>query len=99
VILTATALIANRFLKGQDLSGVLPASLAKLPYLKNMYTEHPEQLLENQFEFYLFLKSLWFYLFFSDLNRNYLSGTIPPEWASTKLEFMWGNLFIYIVKI
>ncbi|PHU26041.1 hypothetical protein BC332_04373 [Capsicum chinense] len=24
----------------------------------------------------------------SDLNRNYLSGTIPPEWASTNLEIM-----------
>ncbi|XP_049371776.1 probable LRR receptor-like serine/threonine-protein kinase At1g07650 [Solanum verrucosum] len=51
--------VENIFLKGQDLSGVLPASLAKLPYLKKI-----------------------------DLNRNYLSGTIPPEWASTKLEFM-----------
>lgn len=24
----------------------------------------------------------------SDLARNYLSGTIPPEWASTKVEYM-----------
>lgn len=37
----------NRFLQGQDLAGVLPASLAKLPYLKIMYWKHPEQLLEN----------------------------------------------------
>ncbi|KAL3345110.1 hypothetical protein AABB24_024185 [Solanum stoloniferum] len=51
--------VENIFLRGQDLSGVLPASLAKLPYLKII-----------------------------DLNRNYLSGTIPPEWASTKLELM-----------
>ncbi|OIT34832.1 PREDICTED: probable LRR receptor-like serine/threonine-protein kinase At1g07650 isoform X1 [Nicotiana attenuata] len=51
--------VQSIFLKGQDLAGVLPASLAKLPYLKKI-----------------------------DFNRNYLSGTIPPEWASTKLEFM-----------
>ncbi|VFQ97087.1 unnamed protein product [Cuscuta campestris] len=46
-------------LKGQDLQGVLPPSLAKLPFLKTI-----------------------------DLTRNYLSGTIPPEWASTKLEYL-----------
>ncbi|XP_055803387.1 probable LRR receptor-like serine/threonine-protein kinase At1g07650 isoform X1 [Solanum dulcamara] len=46
-------------LKGQDLAGVLPPSLIKLPYLKTI-----------------------------DVARNYLSGTIPPEWASIKLEFM-----------
>ncbi|KAK4361248.1 hypothetical protein RND71_020200 [Anisodus tanguticus] len=51
--------VESIFLRGQDLAGVLPASLAKLPFLKKI-----------------------------DLNRNYLSGTIPPEWASTKLEFM-----------
>lgn len=51
--------VESIFLQGQDLAGVLPASLAKLPYLKII-----------------------------DLNRNYLSGTIPPEWASTKLELM-----------
>ncbi|KAL0305578.1 UNVERIFIED_CONTAM: putative LRR receptor-like serine/threonine-protein kinase, partial [Sesamum radiatum] len=30
-----------------------------------------------------------------DLTRNYLSGTIPPEWAVTKLEYMGleSNLF------
>ncbi|CAL5345220.1 unnamed protein product [Camellia sinensis] len=47
------------FLKGQDLSGVLPRSLAKLPYLKTV-----------------------------DFTRNYLNGTIPPEWASIKLEYL-----------
>ncbi|MCD7460129.1 hypothetical protein HAX54_042938 [Datura stramonium] len=46
-------------LKGQDLAGVLPPSLVKLPYLKKI-----------------------------DVSRNYLSGTIPPEWASTNLEYM-----------
>ncbi|KAL8268288.1 hypothetical protein R6Q59_002086 [Mikania micrantha] len=46
-------------LQGQDLDGVLPPSLAKLPYIKTI-----------------------------DLARNYLNGTIPPEWASTKLEFL-----------
>ncbi|PHT55839.1 hypothetical protein CQW23_04325 [Capsicum baccatum] len=51
--------VENISLVGQDLAGVLPASLAKLPYLKKI-----------------------------DLNRNYLNGTIPPEWASTKLEAM-----------
>ncbi|XP_059435596.1 probable LRR receptor-like serine/threonine-protein kinase At1g07650 isoform X2 [Corylus avellana] len=30
-----------------------------------------------------------------DLNRNYLTGTIPPEWASTKLE----NLSISVNKL
>ncbi|XP_049384356.1 probable LRR receptor-like serine/threonine-protein kinase At1g07650 [Solanum stenotomum] len=46
-------------LKGQDLAGVLPPSLIKLPYLTKI-----------------------------DVSRNYLSGTIPPEWASIKLEYM-----------
>ncbi|KAK7853633.1 putative lrr receptor-like serine/threonine-protein kinase [Quercus suber] len=45
-------------LKGQDLGGVLPQSLVKLPYLT-----------------------------YIDLTRNFLSGNIPHEWASTKLEF------------
>ncbi|XP_023730744.1 probable LRR receptor-like serine/threonine-protein kinase At1g07650 isoform X2 [Lactuca sativa] len=46
-------------LKGQDLDGILPRSLAKLPYIKTI-----------------------------DLARNYLSETIPREWASmTTLEF------------
>ncbi|KAM0048734.1 putative protein kinase RLK-Pelle-DLSV family [Helianthus debilis subsp. tardiflorus] len=49
----------NRILEGQDLDGVLPPSLAKLPYIKTI-----------------------------DLGRNYLNGTIPPEWASTKLEYL-----------
>ncbi|XP_050290691.1 probable leucine-rich repeat receptor-like serine/threonine-protein kinase At3g14840 isoform X2 [Quercus robur] len=47
------------FLTGQDLGGVLPRSLVKLPYLKSL-----------------------------DLTRNFLSGNIPHEWASTKLEFL-----------
>ncbi|KAK1378363.1 Leucine-rich repeat domain, L domain-like protein [Heracleum sosnowskyi] len=47
------------FLKGQDLDGIPPPSLAKLPYIKQI-----------------------------DLTRNYLHGTIPNEWASTKLELM-----------
>ncbi|XP_010655582.1 probable LRR receptor-like serine/threonine-protein kinase At1g07650 isoform X3 [Vitis vinifera] len=47
------------FLRGQDLAGVLPPSLAKLRYLKTI-----------------------------DLNRNYLSGHIPLEWASTQLEYL-----------
>nr|XP_011460367.1 PREDICTED: probable leucine-rich repeat receptor-like serine/threonine-protein kinase At3g14840 [Fragaria vesca subsp. vesca] len=46
-------------LTGQDLDGVLPASLAKLPYLKQV-----------------------------NLLRNDLSGSIPREWASTKLEYL-----------
>ncbi|GMY37733.1 probable leucine-rich repeat receptor-like serine/threonine-protein kinase At3g14840 isoform X2 [Fagus crenata] len=45
--------------EGQDLSGVLPPSLVKLPYLKTI-----------------------------DFTRNYLSGNIPREWASTKLEYL-----------
>ncbi|KAE9452789.1 hypothetical protein C3L33_15309, partial [Rhododendron williamsianum] len=31
--------------------------------------------------------TLDFILPFCDLNRNFLSGSIPPEWTSTKLEF------------
>ncbi|KAK1378364.1 Leucine-rich repeat transmembrane protein kinase [Heracleum sosnowskyi] len=46
-------------LKGQDLDGKPPPSLAKLRYIKQI-----------------------------DFTRNYLSGTIPPEWASTKLEYI-----------
>ncbi|KAL8149820.1 hypothetical protein AgCh_006731 [Apium graveolens] len=44
-------------LKGQDFDGILPPSLAKLPFIKQI-----------------------------DFTRNYLHGTIPREWASTKLE-------------
>ncbi|KAI3521588.1 hypothetical protein L1887_11059 [Cichorium endivia] len=51
--------VVSLFLMGQDLDGVLPPSLAKLPYIKNI-----------------------------DLSRNYLNGTIPPEWTSTKLEYL-----------
>ncbi|XP_031120537.1 probable leucine-rich repeat receptor-like serine/threonine-protein kinase At3g14840 isoform X1 [Ipomoea triloba] len=46
-------------LKAQSLQGVLPPSLAKLPFIKTI-----------------------------DLSRNYLSGTIPLEWASTKLKYL-----------
>nr|AMM43069.1 LRR-RLK [Vernicia montana] len=46
-------------LKGQDLAGVLPRAIVKLPYLN-----------------------------FLDLNLNYLSGDIPREWASMKLEYL-----------
>nr|XP_043623484.1 probable LRR receptor-like serine/threonine-protein kinase At1g07650 isoform X2 [Erigeron canadensis] len=46
-------------LKGQDLKGVLPISLANLPSLKHI-----------------------------DLSYNYLNGTLPTEWASTRLEFL-----------
>ncbi|GMI72907.1 leucine-rich repeat receptor-like kinase with extracellular malectin-like domain 1 [Hibiscus trionum] len=45
------------YLRGEDLPGVLPPPLAKLPHIKVI-----------------------------DLTRNYLNGTIPPEWTSTKLE-------------
>ncbi|CAI9279515.1 unnamed protein product [Lactuca saligna] len=51
--------VVATYLKGQDLDGVLPPSLAKLPYVKKV-----------------------------EFSRNYLSGSIPSEWASTKLERM-----------
>ncbi|KAK9936662.1 hypothetical protein M0R45_013491 [Rubus argutus] len=51
------------FLKGQDLAGVLPPSIAKLPYLTQI-----------------------------DFTSNILSGNIPREWASTKLEYMSFNV-------
>ncbi|XP_050368366.1 probable LRR receptor-like serine/threonine-protein kinase At1g07650 [Argentina anserina] len=46
-------------LQEQDLPGILPPSIAKLPYLTTL-----------------------------DLNRNYLSGEIPRQWASTKLKHL-----------
>nr|XP_011461992.1 PREDICTED: probable leucine-rich repeat receptor-like serine/threonine-protein kinase At3g14840 [Fragaria vesca subsp. vesca] len=51
--------VINIFLKGQDLAGVLPPSIAKLPYLTRI-----------------------------DFSRNFISGNIPSEWASTKLDLM-----------
>ncbi|XP_024198025.1 probable leucine-rich repeat receptor-like serine/threonine-protein kinase At3g14840 [Rosa chinensis] len=51
--------VTNIFLKGQDLAGVLPPSIAKLPYLINV-----------------------------DFTRNYLNGSIPREWAPTKLQYL-----------
>ncbi|KAM3748545.1 hypothetical protein ACB098_05G117600 [Castanea mollissima] len=54
--------VVKLILRGQDLSGVLPRSLVKLPYLTYL-----------------------------DLNRNFLSGNIPHEWASTKLEYFRIN--------
>ncbi|KAK4589483.1 hypothetical protein RGQ29_020168 [Quercus rubra] len=51
--------VVGLFLLGQDLDGVLPRALVKLPYLKSLH-----------------------------LTRNYLSGNIPHEWASTRLEFL-----------
>ncbi|WMV15750.1 hypothetical protein MTR67_009135 [Solanum verrucosum] len=51
--------VQSILLKGQDLAGVLPPSLVKLPNLTKI-----------------------------DLSCNYLSGTIPPEWTSMKLEYM-----------
>ncbi|KAF7150508.1 hypothetical protein RHSIM_Rhsim02G0089500 [Rhododendron simsii] len=58
-LLEETSLSWHRYLKGQNLSGVLPKSIANLSYLTII-----------------------------DLNRNFLSGSIPPEWTSTKLEFL-----------
>ncbi|CAL9015739.1 unnamed protein product [Prunus brigantina] len=55
--------VVSIFLKGQDLAGVLPPSVAKLPYIRQV-----------------------------DFTRNYLSGTIPREWASTKLELLSVNV-------
>lgn len=51
--------ITHIMLKGQDLPGVLPPSLAKLPYI-----------------------------IYVDFWANYLNGTIPKEWGSTKLEVL-----------
>ncbi|XP_021599237.1 probable LRR receptor-like serine/threonine-protein kinase At1g07650 [Manihot esculenta] len=51
--------VVRIILKGQDLDGVLPPSIAKLPFFKEL-----------------------------DLTRNYLSGNIPREWVSTKLEIL-----------
>ncbi|KAL6538922.1 hypothetical protein OROMI_025248 [Orobanche minor] len=49
--------IEQLILRRQDLPGVLPRSVAKLPHLKIL-----------------------------DLDRNYLTGSIPREWTSTKLQ-------------
>ncbi|XP_062012878.1 probable leucine-rich repeat receptor-like serine/threonine-protein kinase At3g14840 isoform X2 [Rosa rugosa] len=51
--------VTNIILKGQDLAGVLPPSIAKLPYLTEI-----------------------------NFAKNFLSGNIPSQWASTKLEYM-----------
>ncbi|KAB2601362.1 LRR receptor-like serine/threonine-protein kinase [Pyrus ussuriensis x Pyrus communis] len=51
--------IESIFLMGQDLDGVLPPALSKLPYIKQV-----------------------------NLGQNDLSGSIPREWNSTKLEFL-----------
>ncbi|XP_058202461.1 probable LRR receptor-like serine/threonine-protein kinase At1g07650 isoform X31 [Rhododendron vialii] len=51
--------ISAIYLRGQDLPGVLPKSIANLSYLTILA-----------------------------LNRNFLNGSIPPEWTSTKLEFL-----------
>ncbi|XP_074269799.1 putative LRR receptor-like serine/threonine-protein kinase At1g07650 [Silene latifolia] len=51
--------LLNISLKGQNLDGILPKSLAKLTYLNTI-----------------------------DLSRNLLSGTIPEEWATMKLEYL-----------
>ncbi|XP_009351856.2 probable LRR receptor-like serine/threonine-protein kinase At1g07650 [Pyrus x bretschneideri] len=51
--------IQSIILTGQDLDGVLPPALSKLPYLKQV-----------------------------NLARNYLSGSIPRKWNSTKLELL-----------
>ncbi|XP_010246513.1 PREDICTED: probable leucine-rich repeat receptor-like serine/threonine-protein kinase At3g14840 [Nelumbo nucifera] len=54
--LVSTARRSCRILRAQNLSGVLPPELVKLPKLQQI-----------------------------DLPRNYLNGTIPPEWGSTQL--------------
>ncbi|CAB4276313.1 unnamed protein product [Prunus armeniaca] len=51
--------IQSIFLVGQELDGVLPPALVKLPYIKQL-----------------------------NLGQNYLGGSIPHEWTSTKLEFL-----------
>ncbi|KAJ7947201.1 putative Kinase [Quillaja saponaria] len=51
--------VTGLFLIGQDLAGVPPPALAKLPYLNAV-----------------------------DFAYNYLGGTLPKEWASTKLEYL-----------
>ncbi|KAI3764510.1 hypothetical protein L2E82_14519 [Cichorium intybus] len=57
-------------IKGQNLAGVLPPSLAKLPSIHKI-----------------------------DLSFNYLNGTIPPQWASTKLDFLIleNNMFSGVI--
>ncbi|KAG6642320.1 hypothetical protein CIPAW_09G134300 [Carya illinoinensis] len=51
--------VVSLSLKGQNLSGELPKSFVKLPFLQKL-----------------------------DLTRNYLSGTIPSEWASANLTYL-----------
>ncbi|KAJ0102950.1 hypothetical protein Patl1_04932 [Pistacia atlantica] len=57
----------DEILKAQNLPGVLPPELARLPYLQEI-----------------------------DLTRNYLNGTIPPEWGSI---FFLQKLTFYLVPI
>ncbi|THG12160.1 hypothetical protein TEA_025023 [Camellia sinensis var. sinensis] len=48
--------LKSRVLKSQNLGGILPPELVKLPYLQEF-----------------------------DISRNYVNGTIPPEWGSLPL--------------
>ncbi|XP_073155718.1 probable leucine-rich repeat receptor-like serine/threonine-protein kinase At3g14840 [Henckelia pumila] len=48
--------VVSIVLKSQNLDGMLPPELVRLPFLQEI-----------------------------DLSRNYLNGSIPPEWGSTKL--------------
>lgn len=73
---------------GQDLDGVLPSSAAKLPYLKQLYELVRFVYFPPQTFYTLFILIVSFLLVYSNLGQNYLSGSIPPEWASTKLELL-----------
>ena len=74
---------------GQDLDGVLPPSLVKLPYHKELYVSDFIALISSIcFSFLDLIIASTLLLVGSNLMQNYLSGSIPPEWGSTKLDFL-----------
>ena len=72
---------------GQDLDGVLPPSVAKLRHLRELYGLICFSCLLLT-TYSIFILIAFVFLAYSYLGQNDLSGTIPREWAFTKLEIL-----------
>jgi hypothetical protein len=105
-----------RTLKEQNLPGTLPPELNRLHYLQIMYVviSHTFPLIQIKILltlFYIFYHmyqyinlhdKLFCPLYYSDLSRNYLNGTIPKEWGSmTNLLNMYdvSPIFLFLFLI